>query len=394
MAAVSAQTARALCIDQALLLVVLVVFFCASAQAQSDAYSVEVAVADRSVAEQQNAYVAAFRRVLVNNSGDKTLLNRDQVRAGLLQAESYVSSFSYRTPPPGTVISSDTPITEQVRQSGQATQLMMVSFDRTLVRELIDGSATERSAQSDNPAPEPTPRSNSALVWLLIQDDGRDIMISDPAAVNVQRRAREIAGAAGVSLVFPVGDATDQQGVSADTLLQNDIARIQAASVRYEQDTLLVGTLTREGTRGWVGQWYKASGEEQQNSTSSTTNLDEALQQGLTLLGSSGALDESYRYGGNAASDTEALVWVGSMSSIGAYAQVINFLEQLPSVSTVYPKEVNEGSMVFAVLPRSALSEIDAALVSQNWLRRTTPTSLSASGSLVRNADLALEYAQ
>ncbi len=58
----------------------------------------------REVEEQQQAYQVAFRRVLLNNSGDKTLLNRDDIRDGLKRAEQYVSGFSYRTPPPGTVI--------------------------------------------------------------------------------------------------------------------------------------------------------------------------------------------------------------------------------------------------------------------------------------------------
>ncbi len=113
--------------------------FPAMAVAQNDAYSLEVAVADRGAKEQQQAYQVAFRRVLLNNSGDKTLLNRDDIRDGLKKAEQYVSGFSYRTPPPGTVIESDTPITEEVRRTGQATRLMLVSFDRESVDQLIEG---------------------------------------------------------------------------------------------------------------------------------------------------------------------------------------------------------------------------------------------------------------
>ena len=193
--------------------------------AQTDAYTAEVAVADRSAGEQQAAYAAALRRVLLDNSGDKTLLNRDEVRAGLKQAEGYVKSFSYRTPPIGTVISSDTPITDLVRQSGQATQLMLVSFDRQLVRELIDSTAPKRAGKkTEQEQPVVVIRTDSALVWMLIQDDGRDIMISDPAAVNVQSRAREIAGASSISLVFPTGDDEDLQAVSVDDLQLQNVA--------------------------------------------------------------------------------------------------------------------------------------------------------------------------
>lgn len=363
--------------------------------AQTDAFSAEVAVADRSASEQQAAYMAALRRVLLENSGDKTLLNRDDVRSGLKQAENFVKSFTYRTPPPGTVISSDTPITDLVRDTGQATQLMMVSFDRQLVRDLIDSSAPERA--SDNTEPQDSVvayRKDSALVWLLIQDDTRDILISDPAAVNVQSRAREIAGASGLSLVFPTGDDEDLQAVTVDDLLRQDIERIRLASLRYERDVILIGTLTRNGASGWSGRWLRLLGNEQQQNEFETPSLDAALQEGLSILNSLSGGDDSYQYGGNAVSDTEALLWVGSIDSTADYADVMNFLESQPSVGTVYPKEISDTAMVFAVLPRSALADIEAALFNLPWLRRSAPPTTTVSGSLGRNADLALEYAR
>lgn len=363
--------------------------------AQTDAYSAEVAVADRSAGEQQAAYTTALRRVLLDNSGDKTLLNRDEIRAGLGLAEGYVKGFSYRTPPPGTVISSDTPITDLVRQTGQATQLMLVSFDRQLIKELIDSSAPKQASTTTEQAqPVVAFRTNSALVWLLIQDDGRDILISDPAAVNVQSRAREIAGASGISLIFPTGDDEDRQAMNLDDLQQQNVERLQAASVRYDRDVILIGSLSRNAASGWRGRWLRLLGEEQQQSEFETASLDEALQEGLSALASLAGGDDSYQYGGDALSDTEALLWVGSIDSTADYADVMNFLESQPSVSTVYPKEVSDTAMVFAVLPRSALSEIEAALLDLSWLRRTSPPTTAVSGSLSRNADLALEYAR
>ncbi len=359
-----------------------------SAHAQSDAYSVEVAVADRSADEQQSAYVAAMRRVLLNNSGDKTLLNRDEIRTGLRNAEQYVSGFTYRTPLPGTVVSTDIPITQLVRDSGEATQLMMVTFDRSLIRELILSSS---GVTPDEQAPVPLARqSNSALVWLLIQDTGRDIMISDPAASNVQARARELAGALGISLVFPVGDDADKQAVSVSDLLGMNVEAMQLGSERYEQDTVLVGSLRRSSMRGWTGQWIKLSDDQQSTTDFDSETLDDALQQGISILVENSDADSSYRYGGPASSGTEGLVWVGSVTSLADYSSVINFLEAVPSVGTVYPKEVGDTTMVFGVFPRSALRDIESASENQNWIRRTVP-SLGASTGLGASADLALE---
>jgi hypothetical protein len=360
-----------------------------AAHAQADAYSVEVAVADRSADEQNAAYLVAFRRVLLNNSGDKTLLNRDGIRKGLEGAENFVTAFTYRTPPPGTVISSDTPITQLVRKSGEATQLMMVAFDRTLVRELIDTTA---GGVGENDRPAPLARqSKSALVWLLIQDAGRDIRISDSEAINVQARAREIAGAMGVSLVFPTGDEGDRSALTMDDLLTMNGEAMQLASKRYEPSTILSGSLRRNSSRGWRGQWLRLSGDEKIESGFDSNSLDEALQQGISMLVGADAADTSYRYGGPAVSDTEGLVWVGSVDSLADYASVMSFFEGVPTVGTVYPKEIGDTTMVFAVLPRAALRDIENATAAQGWIRRTIPSMADVIGGLAGSADLALE---
>jgi len=50
---------------------------------------------------------------------------------------------------------------------------------------------------------------------MLIQDDKRNIRISDTAASNVRTRARELAGAASVSVTYPFGDDEDRASVSS-----------------------------------------------------------------------------------------------------------------------------------------------------------------------------------
>jgi hypothetical protein len=375
-----------------LVLAVSIVLGTGFARAQTDAYSVEVAVTDRSADEQKSAYLVAFRRVLLNNSGDKTLLNRDGIRDGLNNAEDFVTAFTYRTPPPGTVISSDTPITQLVRKTGEATQLMMVTFDRTLVRKLID--TTSGVANEDDQAAPIARQSKSALVWLLIQDAGRDIRISDSEAVNVQARAREIAGAMAIPLVFPTGDEADRSALGIDDMLTMDSEAVLLASERYEPSTILSGSIRRNGSRGWTAQWLRLSGDEKAASGFDSNSLDEALQQGISLLAGAAAADSSYLYGGSAASDTEGLVWVGSVDSLSDYASLIRFFEAVPNVATVYPKEIGETTMVFAILPRAALRDIENETAAQSWIRRTIPSTGGVTGGLAGSADLALELSR
>ncbi len=358
------------------------------AKAQNDAYSAEVAVRDRSPTEQQSAYQVAMRAVLLRNSGDKTLLNRDDVRAGLRSAEQYVDSFSYRTPAPGSSISRDTPITDAVRQSGEATQFMLITFDPVRLSQLISPSGTQSASagETENDATITNPFENvkSALVWIIVEDGGGQTLISGAAGGNVMQRAREIAGGAGMGLLFPAGDQIDQQAVPAEAIQNASVDVINAGASRYAPSVVLAAYLVRNRTGGWSGNWLKTAGVAQQNTITQSNSLDEALQQGLEWLnpavGAGASADSVYAGASNAGSAAEALVWVGPLRSTASYAEVMAWFNAIPDVRTVYPKEILTNGMVFAITPRIAISAVSAAASTRTWLRQSaTPTALSES---------------
>ena len=367
------------------------------ALAQIDAYSVEVAVADRTVEEQQIAYQVAMRTVLLKNSGDKTLLNRDDVRAGLSEAEAYVELFRYRKPEPGTVISSGTPLTDRVRNSGQATQLMLVRFDHKRIRSLIDGEQSTRVIEGA--AVDPLTNVTTALVWMLVEDGERDILIGGNTGNNVMLRAREIAGGKGISLVFVAADEIDQIAVSNEAIRNSNIEQIRLASERYAQPVILVGYLARNQPRGWTGEWTKISATTVQDSSFTSKSLDSGLQKGIEWLSpqtsnANGVAGTSINSPsrGSAQSETESLVWISAVDTTAGYAEIVSFLSDIESVSVVYPKEVSANGMVFALSPRGALSDVAAAVANISWLRQTAPPDPANSGQLGRNAELALDY--
>jgi len=350
----------------------------AALETRNDPWSREVAVADRGPEERREAQALAMRAVLLANSGDKTLLNRDDVRAGLRDAERFVERFDYRIPPPGTLIPADMPLSDAVRASGEATQLMRVAFDRVLLGALIEGDGENAGADAEgeteaDEATDPFLAVDEALVWLLIEDGRREIMVSDPAALNVRARAREIAGARGVALRYPTGDDEDRATLDVERLRGGSLERLRVASERYAVPVVIAGRLSRDGLGMWEGRWTKFAGIAVEETGFTTDSLDEALREGLAWLSAAASGDDSYRYGGDAGSDTEALVWVGALESVAAYATVMDFLQGVPGVGTVYPKEVDERGMTFTVVPRGALPAIAAAANSLSWLRRTNP---------------------
>ena len=71
---------------------------------------------------------------------------------------------------------------------------------------------------------------------------------------------------------------------------------------------------------------------------------------------------------------------------------MMRFLESVETVGTVYAKEVKATSMIFSVVPRSALIDIESALANVSWLQRTAPPFVSDLNALARRADLAIDY--
>jgi len=336
-------------------------------------YQIEVAVADKSAAEQKQAYQVALRRVLLTNSGDKTLLNRNDVRAGINQAELYVDSFSYRSPAAGTVISRATPITDTVRRTGEAAQLMMIEFNPAKVQELISSKQTKNNDEEDA-APAGLASINSALMWILVEDGRSELLVGGDVGASVMKRAREIAGGNGIRLTFPSGDDADLQALTSDQLRAQDVAAINAAAARYSAPAVTTAYFFRKRSRGWLGMWSKVAGEEAEHQEFEAQTLDDMLMQGIAWLNpsSTGGASE-YQYGGDAAAHTEGLVWVSSGGSPASYSKSMAYFNSLGSVASVFPKVIGPDGTLFAIMPRTALTDIANSAQSLAWLRRAAP---------------------
>lgn len=417
---------------------VLLVVFCALAcpvgvvLAQSDAFTVEVAVAERSPEERADAYARGLRQVLLSNSGDKTLMNRDDVREAIRVAEDYVETYRFRTPEPGTLIPPETPVSQRVRDTGEATGLLLVRFDRLRVLSLIAGKTGDRDPGESELDANVTPFANvdQALVWLLIDDGQRAVKGSDAAATKVRDRLRELAGGAGASLVFPVDEQSQSdQGLSDEALRSQDIQQIRAASLRYAIDVVLTGhisraiapalgldaepdaeadvsaigsrvrresspgraprTGSRETAGGWVGEWTQSVGDVSETTRTTGASLDDVLRSGIAWLVSDASLEApvDYEYGGTGSS-AEGLVRIDGIDSLGDYAELSRLLAEVPGVANSWPRELSGNVAVFAVVPRSALSAVSTALDRSGWLRRGVASADATQSAIARSVEL------
>ena len=334
-----------------------------------DAYTVEVAVADRSPSEQQAAYRIGMQRVLLDNSPDKTLLSRSDVREALVSAKTYVVQFSYRAPKSDEVIAATMPVTDLVKNTGEATQIMKVRFDRGSIGRVIKGAP---KSTTDEVAPV---RFNNALLWMLIRDTNRDLLIGGGNGAKVMQRSREIAGGNGIVLSFPAADATDLEKLGGEDVVLSQ-ENILNASIRYTAPAIVSADIRRKVPVGWIGEWQRIANAQVANQTFEAISLDEMLQQGLSWMSPQGAARTA-----NAATTasapsmaplaSESTIWFSGVQTTATYAQVMKMVGSVDGVQSVYAKELRDQGVVVAVQPRSALSEVRARLATVSTLRET-----------------------
>jgi len=332
------------------------------------AFTVEVAVADRSPAEQDSAYRIAMRRVLLDNAGDKTLLSRSDVRTALGDAKAYVVQFSYRSPKPNEIIEANTPVTDLVRSTGEATQIMKVRFDRDRIKAVIKGRP--ESANDDQAAPVSF---QSALVWMLIQDGNRDLLIGGGNGPKVMQRSREIAGGNGIVLSFPAADTTDIDALGGIDNLSLSQEAVLNASLRYTAPALVSAAISRMQPVGWKGVWQRILNGQVQSQEFEANSLDEILSLGLSWMApqQSSNVVASQIASPSVPLASEGSVWFSGVTTTADYANILELISKVNGIDAVYAKELRDQGLIIAVQPRSALSGLRNSLAQVNGLRET-----------------------
>ena len=235
---------------------------------------------------------------------------------------------------------------------------------------------------------------DSALVWMLIDDGARSILVDQASAAPVVERAREIAGGGGLSLQFPDWSGEQAPQVSVEDLRSGNLQAVQVAAERYAEPVLVIAWLSRAGS-GWKGEWTRLgsrpdAGVPPTVASLDSASLDAALQQGLAWLNPAVAPAQSAQ-SRSGVQATEALIWFNGIDDPGSYGRVMEFLSSLESVEYAYPREVNGRSMVVAVLPQSALSMVSAQAALSGWLRRGNVPVEAGSSPAGRFADIAFD---
>ena len=344
---------------------------------------IEIAINGTSEAEQVAATRLGLRILLRQASADQGLLNTEKSQAVVAEADKYALRVALpETASDGSRVES-MPVTRRVRETGVITHVISVVFADRTIDELVADLTREREALQEETGDVSRETSSSAmLVWLIVRDMNRDMLIAPGDGVNQVARSnligriREIAGASGQALIFP--DALQvSPGVTA--LLEPGSELIDLSVGSYRTGNILTGVVARSSATQWRGDWRRISEEDRQSHSFTANSLDEMLEQAVAW-----STGQSVSRGPAAADpgESSAMIWVELANNSNAYTATLSMLKELETVERVLPSDMSETGILFEVSPRSALSDISQRVKSLPWLTEVPVTEKIAAGAV------------
>jgi len=125
----------------------------------------------------------------------------------------------------------------------------------------------------------------SVLVWMALQDTtGQRKLLDRETGPEIIGIIRDFAEERGLPVIFPVLDLEDRRNLSADSIWAQDQLAIEAASDRYDPDSILAGRLLFTATGELVGLWQFLFMDEEHIFDGYDSSLDSYLEKPLARV--------------------------------------------------------------------------------------------------------------
>ena len=283
------------------------------AQQPSDFYSSSILVPDQSSQVRNQAAEQSLAKVFVRVSGTRDIVNHPVIQQALIDAKSYLYEFEYSS-------TDETLIIDGVERD--AVRLLM-KFSASLVENLL----------KSNQLPYWPPNRPDILLWAASADgQGGQQFLNNNSQVT--HAFVDTATERGVVLVKPVFDLEDGLALPVSRLWVLDEAAIYKASTRYQTDAILAGRLTPVGTDQWRAsftlfyqsqqQFFTASGE---NTETIAIDIMEQVADYFSTIFTAVIDDQSNL--------KKLMLAVNNVDDFATYANLLNYLENLPTVQFV-----------------------------------------------------------
>jgi hypothetical protein len=279
----------------------------AQAVTVNDLYVADVYVTSESESQRLSGARAGLLQVLVRVSGNQDVVDNPQIRAALRSPTRYYYQYSYRA----------TDRTFQVGDEILPGRILRLSFEPNAVASLLRNAGFAVWG-SNRP---------SVLLWVAVQDRERRRIVSELNAIELKEAFDELARARGLPFFYPLLDLEDASRVSEAEVWGAFLDRVEAASVRYNPDSILTGRVQQDPTGQWRASWAIQVDGLWQRLESAAPGPRELLADVVDQLADKLAV----RYAVGSARG-EVTLRVEDISSVESYANVLKYLSGLSPV--------------------------------------------------------------
>ncbi|HEY3488229.1 MAG TPA: DUF2066 domain-containing protein [Gammaproteobacteria bacterium] len=312
-----------------------------------DFYKVNVPVASQSGTDRSAAFQQAAAQMLVKITGSTVIMQLPQTQEIAQQAAKYVRQFRYgeQTPP------DQTKSMKTDKADRELPFIISVTFNgEALERALIAAGLPVWGA--DRPP---------LLVLAGVQEGSQRLILSAQTVHPVKEALEKAAAARGVPLVFPLMDQKERKQLDFNAIRGGLTETLLKSAERYHAPLVLEAYLEADPVGDWSTRWAVHRDAASSRWHEPYMALEEAVQSGIG--GAADILASRYAIASTADSTSlDVLLQVDQLKGFNDYATVLNYLDGLIFIENVVPTRVQSGSVVFRILMRSELVELERIL--------------------------------
>jgi len=288
----------------------------------SDLYVADAYVTSESQAQRLAGSRAGLLQVLVRVSGTQAVADDEQIRQALSNPSRFYYQYSYQS-------------TDREFQVGSEIvpgRILRINFEPNSIAALLR-SAGFPVWGSNRP---------SVLLWVAVNDDRERRLMTENDGEPVSQSLTELAKERGLPMFYPLMDLEDAASLSTAEVWGAFLDRIDAASVRYNPDSVLSGRVQELSDGQWRGHWaYRIDGRWARFEGIAGTPT-ELVSEVVDKLADK--LAARYAVG---SSKGAVSLRVEGIDSAQAYAAALDYLKTLAPVLDTYVVSIEGNDVVF-----------------------------------------------
>lgn len=293
-------------------------------------YTGTVQVSERKSGADRGALNRALRQVLVKVSGNSQVLTQEGLASAASKAEAYAEQFNY--------------LDGAADDEGNRRLLFQAVFNEFAVNRLL---ADHGVGVWGRERPE-------TLVWLAVNMQGRRFVLPAGSASAMQELINLSSARRGVPVQLPIMDGEDLQAAGYADISGGFMDRVQAASQRYGQTSVLVGRLDQNTPGQWDARWTHLFAGQQNTWSTMGVGLAQAIATGVDGL----ADHLAARFVAQVGVSNVVRLQVSGVQGQSDYARVLNYLQGLSVTEDVQPVHLQANQVDFEVTVNGDMSTL------------------------------------